>query len=325
MANEDVGALVARVIADTEQFRSEMAKMGQRIDSATGRMNRSLSTVDRNLRNLRGGFGLVTKAAAAFGVALSVRGLTQFASRQLEAANSMAHLANRLGTTTEALSELGYVAKLADVETNVLTLGLQRMTRRIAEAAQGTGEARGALRELGLDARALAAAPLDRQFEAIADELSKVTNESDRVRLAMKLFDSEGVALIQTMQGGATGIRRLRNEARDLGITLDSQTAKKAQEAQDAMDRMTSSVGALARDLTLTLAPALGEIAEKLREAFFPTAQENAARMLAERQEAVERAAAEFQRFETSITRSGRTPRDAEIAELERLGKAYQD
>src|SRR5690606_10564145 len=315
MANEDVGALVARVIADTEQFRSEMAKMGQRIDSATGRMNRSLSTVDRNLRNLRGGFGLVTKAAAAFGVALSVRGLTQFASRQLEAANSMAHLANRLGTTTEALSELGYVAKLADVETNVLTLGLQRMTRRIAEAAQGTGEARGALRELGLDARALAAAPLDRQFEAIADELSKVKNESDRVRLAMKLFDSEGVALIQTMQGGATEIRRLRNEARDLGITLDSQSAKKAQEAQDALDRMKSSVGALARDLTFTLAPALTEVANKMRAAFFPTEQENANRMLEERQRAVEEAAQAHINYLNSVTRGGRTLEDLHPAE----------
>src|SRR5690606_22778690 len=140
-------------------------------------------------------------------------------------------------------------------------MGLQRMTRRVAEAANGMGEARGALKELGLDARVLSQLPLDQQFERIADRLVLVKNESDKTRLAMKLFDSEGVALLQTMTKGAAGIREMRAEAKNLGLTLTQDAAEAAAKANDSMTRMKASVDALALNALPALARAIEVVA----------------------------------------------------------------
>ena len=82
-------------------------------------------------------------------------------------------------------------------------MAMQRFTRRAAEAAQGTGEAKGAIRELGLDAQKLQKLPLDDQMKVLADAFGNVQNESDKLRIAFKLFDSEGAALVNTLALGS--------------------------------------------------------------------------------------------------------------------------
>lgn len=251
-----------------------MLKMTRQLESNTGRMNKALSQVNRNVGSLSNVFRGAARLAGTFGVALSVGALLSFTRRVVESTAELQALSVRLGASTEALSELQFVAEQSNVEFNVMSLGLQRMTRRIAEAAQGTGEAKGALQELGLSAQLLAQIPIDQQFENVAERLSLVRNESDRVRLAMKLFDSEGVALVQTMQRGAQGIREMRQEARNLGITLSTDAANAAARADSETKKFQSSVQALARDLTLELVPALTTAVEWWHRFLFPQQSE---------------------------------------------------
>src|SRR5262245_43755339 len=49
---EDIGALVARVVADTEQFRSEMSPLTGQMQSNTARMNSALSMINTGLGGL---------------------------------------------------------------------------------------------------------------------------------------------------------------------------------------------------------------------------------------------------------------------------------
>jgi hypothetical protein len=53
----------------------------------------------------------------------------------------------------EALQELRFAAKASGVEQQTLDMALQRFTRRAAEAAQGTGEAKDALAQMGIALR----------------------------------------------------------------------------------------------------------------------------------------------------------------------------
>ena len=269
----DVNDLLVRIDATTEQLRRELKRAEQAVDTSARKIDSATKRMDLGFRAVN---GAAMKLAGAFGIAFGARGLLMHIGAQLKSADEMLKLTQRIGGTTEALSELQHVANLSGVAWNQMTTGLQRMTRRLAEAAQGTGEARGALRELGLDARELVSLSLDQQFEAIADRIVLVTNESDRVRLAMKLFDSEGVALVQTMQNGAAGIREMREEARRLGLTLSQDQAQAAANARDELERMKSSINALSRDIITSFAPALTKAAEGIREMFFGTTPSSA-------------------------------------------------
>jgi hypothetical protein len=232
------------------QLEAQTARYEQKLDQA----NKKLDRFDkRNKKSLDG----LKRAFIGLAGIISVRFFAGYIKSTIESADEMLKLTQRIGGTVEAFSELQHVGDLSGVSMNEMGNALRRMTRRISEAAQGTGEAKNALRELGLDAKRLSEIPIDKQFEIIADALAGVTNESDKVRLAQKLMDAEGARLLSTMKDGAAGIREMRQEARDLGKTLTTDQAQAAERANDAMTRLNASVGSLARNMTLNLVPAI--------------------------------------------------------------------
>lgn len=245
--------------------------------TAEDKTKNAIRGVKRNFKDLGSvvsdlRFGLVALAGAG--------GLGAVVTRTIDAQDEIGKLSQRIGASTQALSQYRFVADRTGVSFNTLTMGFQRMTRRISEAAAGTGEARGALQELGLSARELNQLRPEQQFEALADSIMKVKSPADQVRLAMKLFDSEGVSLIQTMQGGSEAIRGLRDRADELGLTLSQQQVKAAAEANDAMTELRASFEGMSNSLTTDLAPALTDLIELLTD-FVPKAA-NLARSVTE-------------------------------------------
>lgn len=189
-------------------------------------------------------------------------GLILWTKRTLESADALAKTSQKLGIASEALAGLQHAAKLSGVETNVLNMGLQRMVRRVSEAAQGTGEAKDAIKELGLNAKLLAAQTPDQVFVRIAQSMKTVGNQSDRVRIAMKLFDTGGVALVNTLALGEAGLKAATREARMLGLTFSGQALKSIQATNDAFARLKASAQGIANTFVTKLAPSMKQAAD---------------------------------------------------------------
>lgn len=258
MANNVIGSLLVNLGLETGRLKSDTDKAARHFNNFEKKSKRSLSGIGKTVGRLTTSVVQLTGAAGA----LSVAGLGAVTVASVNAADKVGKLSARIGASTEALSEYKHVADLSGVSFETLTMGWQRMTRRISEAANGMGEARGALGELGLSAQQLNRMRPEMQFEILADALNGVTNEADKVRLAMKLFDSEGVSLIQTMGEGAQGIREMRREANDLGLTLTKLDTENAAAAVDAMTRLKGSVSGLTLSLSKELGPVLADIAD---------------------------------------------------------------
>ena len=221
-------------------------------------------------RGITKAMGTVAGAAinlkTAFIGAAGVGGIGFLISRSLDATDALAKTANRIGTTTEALSRLHFAADLSGVSTETLNMAMQRFTRRTAEAARGTGEAKDAIRELGLNANDLLRLDLDEQMVKLADAFAGVKTDADKVRLAMKLFDSEGVALVQTLNAGSAGLREMFSEAEALGAVMSTNAAKGVEDTQDALTRLNAVMGGLRDQVVAALAPALESIVTSLTD-----------------------------------------------------------
>ena len=179
----------------------------------------------------------------------------------------------QIGGTTQQLSEMEHVAGQVGIKLTQLTTGLQRQVRRISEAASGMGEAKKAIEELGLDPVALERLAPVEQFFVLAEALNQVENQSDRVRLAFKLWDSEGVRFLRMVQQGTDGMIKQMNVARSLGITLDQETAEN-------MRRLGEVINEIAALFQNTLAAAvqnsstdLLDMAETIRDFLVPSAK----------------------------------------------------
>lgn len=201
---------------------------------------------------------------ASFSGLLSGAGFGVIIKQSYDTVDALAKVSQKLGIATEDLIGLRHAAELTGVGTNTLDMGLQRMTRRIAEASQGTGEAKGALRELGLDAQRLASMTPDKQFKAIADAMGEVASQNDKIRLAFKLFDSEGVDLVRTLSGGSEALNKMQAEAERLGITFSNIDAAQVEMANDSFSKLRRSIQGVFDRIAVGLAPAIDAIATKI-------------------------------------------------------------
>lgn len=247
-----IGGISVRINADTTGFQAGLNKV-----------NRKISDASRELRSNANQYG---KWAAA-GVAAATAVGAAMVRSQMQTIDVLAKTADRLGLTTEALAGLQRSAALSGASAETLNMALQRMTRRVAEAAQGTGEAQGALKELGVDAKALAQLSPDQQFKTLADAMSNVTEQGDRVRLSMKLFDSEGVKLLNTLQMGSEALDEQQQMAEKLGVALNRVDAAKVESANDAMFSAGQALEGIINKVAVELSPIIEEIANSFTDA----------------------------------------------------------
>src|SRR5690625_2885079 len=244
---DPVGAIRVALSVDSAAFEKGLNR-------ARGR----LSNFGQQIRT-----GIATMAKWAAGVAAAgVASGTALVRNAMKAVDALAKTADRLGMTTEGLARMRYAAEQTGVAANTLDMAMQRMTRRIAEAAVGTGAAQGALKELGLDAQALAQMRPEEAFQQIAGAMQNVHSQGERVRLAFKLFDSEGVALVNTLRLGEEGLEAMAREADALGLSLSRVDAAKVEQANDALTRIRSMIQGIANRITVHLAPYIAGIAD---------------------------------------------------------------
>lgn len=250
-----IGNMVVNVLARTTGFSRGMTSARKNLTL----YQQSVLSAHRHTQRFHKVLGLV---GVSLGAGRIVSGLKETAAE----IDNLAKTSQKLGIATENLAGLQHAGQLTGVETRTLNMALQRMVRRVSEAAVDLGEARGALQELRLEAKQLNQLSPDQMFLRIAEAIRGVENQSDRVRLSFKLFDSEGVALVQTLQHGAGAIRNWMNEAKQLGTAITGEEAAKIEKLNDALIRLGASTKGLKTQILIDISPQATRAVDALSE-----------------------------------------------------------
>lgn len=214
----------ARLEKQLEKTNADLTTQGKTVSRASGKWGDFSSQQGMSLLG-RGRFGGAATSLAGMGAAGAATGgallgagaavggvaaTGKFTARQAEMTVALADSADRIGVVTSELRGLQHAGQLTGVSTATMTMALQRMRRRASEAAQGTGEAQNALKELGIDAKEFSEMGAADQMGTLSDAFRDVSSGSDRLRLAFKLFDSEGVAVLNTLGMGSEKLQQYR-------------------------------------------------------------------------------------------------------------------
>lgn len=254
------------------KVKAELVNVGEsgerslkKIDRAGDKASRGLANLTDRAKGLR--VGMRALGGALAGVA-AVGGLATLIDRSISAADVIGKTADKIGVGVEALQELRYAAQLAGVEQRTMDMALQRFTRRVAEAAKGTGEAKQALSQMGIalkDQHGNIRRSED-LLNDVAEAFKRTSDPAERLRLAFKLFDSEGVAMVNMLVGGAEALEATRRHARNLGIVLEEDLVRNAEKARDQLDTLGKVVSANLTRAMLDLAPAIADASSGLAD-----------------------------------------------------------
>lgn len=248
----------------TQLTRDELDKLNAK-QQETGRASQTLrERMDGVSTSLRSVAKFAATAGAAVG-AVAAGALVQLTRSGLESADALAKTSDKLNIATGELASMRIAAeRTAGMANGAFDTALQRMVRRVQDAAEGTGEAQGAIDDLGLSAQALAQLSPDQQFRRIADAMSGVDEQGKRVSLAFRLFDTEGVDLVNTLRVGSAGLDQFAAKADIAGVTLDRVAASQIEAANDAMSDLSMLTEGLGMQLADRFSPLLQEAAEQL-------------------------------------------------------------
>ncbi len=247
-------------MADSRGIRAGRAfvelGVSDRLTAGLRRAQKRLQAFGAGVRQV--GLRLVAAGAAAAAPIAAMVGLFVRAGDELE------KMAKRTGLSVEALSELKFAAEQSGTDLETLEKGVRTLQRTINDAERGLSTANDALADLGLTAADLRALSPEEQFKLVAERLSQIDDPAKRAALAMQILGRAGTQLLPLMQGGARGIEALQAEARRLGLTISTETAKDAARLGDAFDALKSVLRATAIALGAALAPTLEAITKRV-------------------------------------------------------------
>lgn len=245
----------------------------KKLNTARQKTGGAARDIKRRLSSIQGGFNKAAGAAgrlarmAGLAAGAGGGGLALLVSRSATTQDQLAKTSQKLGVAVDDLVELRLAAeRYSGMSETVFDTALQRQTRRVAEAAQGMGEAQDALKELGLDAQDLAKKSPDEQFRLIARAMAEIPNQGDRVRLSFKLFDTEGVALVNTLMAGEDGFINARREAEEFGLILSEIDSKALADAKKETDRLGDALEGAGNKMAVQVAAATQILAREFTE-----------------------------------------------------------
>jgi hypothetical protein len=241
-----------------------------RLGLETKKFNKSLKGIKRKLG------GIQTLIAGAFAAA-GVSKLVRFGRAAIDAGDKLTKLRDSLGETTDFLQFLDYAAQRSGSNLDTLSTGVQRAKRRMSEFAKtGRGELAPVMNEMSQEFQTAVLAGED--FEAIlpilARDISSLATDGDKLRVAMKLFDSEGARpFLQFLKAGPEGVEDLKKNFIDLGGAIEEHTLDAMADMNDRFTDISFSLKRAFIPALETLLPLLEEIARILAENAKPIAE----------------------------------------------------
>ena len=213
----------------TVEFAAEFAKF-----------KTDLKQINDRLKGMESSFASVSRLAKSFIPVLSAGAILSFAKNALAAADALGDVADQIGLSVTALSQLQFAAQQSDVEVDQLNKGLTNLSKNISEAGIGTNSAEAALDAFNITAQELSGLTLDQQFAKLSDQFINLVPPADRVRVATDLFGKGAEKLIPLLLRGASGLKEFAAEADRLGISLDERATQSIDRANKALDRFGS-------------------------------------------------------------------------------------
>jgi hypothetical protein len=244
-------------MAESTVVRELVTLLGFEVDEAKmKRYDKLVKAARKNLRRMAIAGGLAAGAVAGIAAAVA------------RAGDDLAKTSRRLGLSIEALQEWRFAAQRGGIASQTFDMAIQRFGRRAAEAARGTGAAVGALGRLRVqtrDANGQIRSMDDLLQDALA-ALADIESPLERNALAMKLFDSEGVKVVQMLEGGSKALAETRAEFRKLGAIMDDQTAKVSEETVDAWGDLRTALFGVVLEMGTVLMPIVRDFLKILTE-----------------------------------------------------------
>ena len=246
------GSLIFELAADVSRLRTDRGKAQSEIMEA--------------LKSIRESTAAEAVMSGAEYAEEFAKGFAEKIRQAIDEADAMGKLAQRIGTTTEALSALTYAGSFAGASVDDLTAGFKGLNKALLDARDPASDSAAAIQALGLNVKQLQSEDPSKAFEDIAQAMSGFKDGAEKAAVAQQLFGKEGQKLIPLLNGGKEGLEAARKEAEQLGLIISGETAEAMGHLNDELARGANVTKGAAAQLAEQLEPAIEQVIDLMKD-----------------------------------------------------------
>ena len=222
-----------------------------------GDVGDKLSKFGLAMQGVKAGFEMVSGA-----VNMAVNAYKQFIGDTVTMADELMEQSVVTGLSTDALQEYAFMAELVDTDVSTITGSMAKMTKNMATASKGTGDAYNAFKKLGVAVTDESGELRDANvvFQEAITALGQMDNETEANALAMQIFGKSAMELNPLIDAGAEAIEEYRNQAHEMGYVLDTETLEALGGVDDTMQLLTNQFTAVKNEIAVAVLPIVQEI-----------------------------------------------------------------
>lgn len=265
-AEKQVQEQIKQGKASQEQYdalKREIADATNELKSLQAQASKSREAL-QSISDKSGQVAQKTKGLSAAAGGL-IAGLGATAYKSAQAADEINTLAKQTGLSTAEIQKYKYAADLIDVDLETITKSHAKLTKNMATAAKGTGDAAAAFKSLGVSVTNADGSLRNNKavFNETIDALARVENETQRDAYAMAIFGKSAQDLNPLILGGSQALEQLGMDAENAGLILSQDTLDSANQFNDAIDTLKAKTGGSFAKIGAELATLLTPLLEK--------------------------------------------------------------
>ena len=251
-----------RLTAAVENFERSMSEVNKKLGQID-KSSRDTAAGMRVLAAIEIGRTLISGFSAVANVMRSVASsATEMFDSSRQATDALGKLATSTGMTHEPLQVLTRVADHSGVSATQFGDALQKLSRGLGEAANGSGTAKRALEQLGIPVSSLIGMAPEQQFMKIAAALGQIEDPAKRSSIAADLFGRAGTKLVPMFADIEKNVKGTATEMLALGQVLSGTQIQAVEAMNDRFSDVYRTVTGLRDQIVANIAPALKAMAD---------------------------------------------------------------
>ena len=193
-----------------------------------------------------------------------IKGAFEAVAEIAEKADALNNLASVVGSTTQNLERLQFMANLADASVESMNHAMVILSRNMAEADSGGKEQIETFKKLGIsihDANGKLRDSGELMPELIG-KFSEIPSKSERIKVAQEALGRGALELLPLLNKEAEELQEIARSFDELGGAFSEEYVERSAKFADNMKLMTFSFNNMKRELSTSLIPAFSSFIE---------------------------------------------------------------
>lgn len=221
-------------------------------------MDKAKTTVENTMAKISKAASAAGMALGALGVTVGVGAFAGWIKGAIDAADETSKLAQKIGLAVPQVAGLQLAFRQSGIDAGALQSSMSKLSVAITNGNDAftamnisTKNADGTLKTTR------------QMLGEVADKFKDYEDGAAKTALAVEIFGRAGADLIPLLNGGSEALDEFDAMAKKLGLTLDEDTAKRAEKFNDTLDLMGQGFKGISAQVAAQMLPTLEGLADQ--------------------------------------------------------------